>query len=132
MYLTPLQPDEHSKEQVARNNYGGAWKSRLEGGSLDCYLELEIPHSDLKLERCKVEGREVYLYRGDLELAGLNWEGGRNSEWSYSEVLGAVVVGGLVAGGLALLARAVYTSYSRRGEEEEERKKSNKTSKAVK
>ena len=42
VYLTTLQPDEHSKEQVARNNYGGAWKSRLEGGSLDCYLELEI------------------------------------------------------------------------------------------
>ena len=82
-----------------------------------------------------MEGREVYLYRGDLELAGRDWEGGRNSEWSYSEVVGAVVVGGLVAGGLALLARAVYTSYSKRGEEEEEegkKKTDRKPSKAVK
>ena len=39
--------------------------------SVKSEIFLEIPFSDLKLTRCEADGRDVYLYTGDLALAGV-------------------------------------------------------------
>ena len=47
VYLTTLNPEDFSKEDLAKNNYGGGWRKRLSDGRLDYYVEIEIPFSDL-------------------------------------------------------------------------------------
>ena len=96
VYLTTMNPQEFSKEDLARNNWGGAWKKRMSAGRLDYYIEIEIPYSDLSLQRCDTSDsgdRDVYLYSGHMQLDRFSWDHGENTSWTYSEVLGAVVVG---------------------------------------
>ena len=71
VYLTTLNPEDFSKEDLAKNNYGGGWRRRMSDGRLDYYIEIEISYSDLKLERCKTsdDWRDVYLYSGVFFLA---------------------------------------------------------------
>ena len=69
---------------------------------------LEIPFSDLKLTRCEADGRDVYLYTGDLSLDNFQWKAGKNTEWTYEDVL-VMGVAGVAAIGLgALLGKLVY------------------------
>ena len=82
MYLTTLNPEDFDKAELAKNNYGGAWRKRLADGRLDYYIEVEIPFSDLNLERCDADDRDVYLYSGDLLLSRFKWQSGKNSEWA--------------------------------------------------
>ena len=58
--------------------------------------------------RCEADDRDVYLYTGDLKLDNFRWDSGKISEWTYQEVLGAVVVGAAAIGGLALIGKLVY------------------------
>ena len=55
----------------------------------------EIPFSDLSLTRCEADGRDVYLYTGDLVLDNFQWKAGKNTEWTYEDVL-VMGVAGLV------------------------------------
>ena len=95
---------------------------------VECYKErsIEIPFSDLKLTRCDVDDRDVYLYTGDLNLNNFSWDSGKISEWSYQEVLGAVVVGAATLGGIALIGKLVY-DYCTSNDKQEKDKKSNKS-----
>ena len=116
VYLTTLNPEDFSKKDLAKNNYGGLWEKRLSDGRLDCYVEIEIPFSDLKLERCTTsdDSRDVYLYSGDLDLSQFQWQSGQNSEWTYSEVLGAVAVGVAAVGVAGLLGKMVYDYFNKK------------------
>ena len=123
VYLTRLDPDQHSKAELAKNNYGGGWQSRMDDGNVDCYVEVEMDALDPQLQKCRVQGRDVYLYDGDLTLQGMQWSCGKNEEWSYSEILGAAVLGGVAIGGLALLGKMVWDAYNPPPKEEEAKKK---------
>jgi len=116
VYLTTLNPEDFSKKDLAKNNYGGLWEKRLSDGRLDCYVEIEIPFSDLKLERCRTQddSRDVYLYSGDLDLSLFQWQSGHNSEWTYSEVLGAVAVGVAAVGVAGILGKLVYDYFNKK------------------
>jgi len=124
VYLTRLDPDEHSKAELAKNNYAGGWQSRLDDGNVDYYVEVEMDVLDPQLQKCRAQGRDVYLYDGDLILRGSQWECGKNEEWTYSEILGAAVLGGLAIGGLALLGKVVWDAYNSPSEEEAKKKSS--------
>ena len=108
VYLTTLNPEDFDTADIAKNNYGGAWRKKLADGRLDYYIEVEIPFSDLNLERCEAEGRDVYLYNGDLVLSKFKWQSGKNSEWTYTEILGAVALGAAAVGLGALLGKVIY------------------------
>ena len=41
-------------------------------------------------------------------MDSFRWDSGKISEWTYQEVLGAVVVGAAALGGLALVGKLVY------------------------
>merc|ERR1712098_612824 len=79
VYLTSLNPEDYDKSDLAKNNYGAAWKKRLEAGRLDCYVEIDIPFSDLRLRECDAVDRDVFLYEGDILLDKFTWESGYNS-----------------------------------------------------
>ena len=124
VYLTRLDPNEHSKAELAKNNYANGWKSRLADGNVDCYVEIEMDADEPDLQKCRVGGRDVYLFDGDLILGGRQWGCGKNEEWTYSEILGAVVLGGLAVGGLALLGKAIWDACNSSKEEDKGRKNS--------
>ena len=124
VYLTTLNPDDFSKETLAKNNYGGGWKKRLSDGRLDYYIEIEIPFSDLNLERCDADDRDVYLYTGDLDLDKFRWQSGLNSEWTYCEVLAGVAVGVAAVGIGAMLGKMLY-DYCTKPKQDETKKKNN-------
>ena len=108
VYLTTLNPEDLDKKSLAKNNYGGGWRKRLSDGRLDYYIEIEIPFSDLNLTRCEADGRDVYLYTGDLRLDNFQWKAGKNTEWTYEDVLVAGVAGVAAIGLGAFLGKLVY------------------------
>jgi len=118
VYLTTLNPEDFDKAELAKNNYGGAWRKRLSDGRLDYYIEIEIPYSDLNLERCDAEGRDVYLYSGDLVLSKFKWQSGKNSEWTYTEIIGAVALGAVAVGLGAFLGKAIYDACNKQKKEQ--------------
>jgi len=134
VYLTTLNPEDFSKADLAKNNYGGGWRKRLSDGRLDYYIEIEIPFSDLKLEKCKTSDtdRDVYLYSGDLDLTRFQWQSGENTSWSYSEVLGAVAVGVAAVGVTAVVGKMIWDYFSSNKEkkkDDESKLSLNKTNK---
>merc|ERR1719509_374251 len=66
VYLTSLNPDHFTREQVAQNTYGSpTWQERLAAGNLDCWLEVQVEES--MLSRCTL-GKEVFILLEDLQL----------------------------------------------------------------
>jgi len=124
VYLTTLNPEDFDKAELAKNNYGGAWRKKLADGRLDYYIEIEIPFSDLNLERCDADDRDVYLYSGDLVLSRFKWQSGKNSEWTYTEILGAVALGAAAVGLGALLGKVIYDACSKPNQQPEPKNKS--------
>ena len=122
VYLTTIDPHHFAKEDIAKNNYGGGWRARLAAGKLDYYVELEIPYSDLKLQKCEADGRDVFLYSGDIVLSRFSWQSGRNSEWSYVEVLGCVAAGAVAVGLGALLGKVIYDACTAKPEPDKKKK----------
>jgi len=122
VYLTTLNPEDFSKEDLAKNNYGGGWRRRMSDGRLDYYIEIEISYSDLKLERCKTsdDWRDVYLYSGDIHLDSYSWDAGLNSSWTYTEVLGAVAVGVAAVGVTAVIGKLVYDYFNPKPKQEKQ------------
>lgn len=113
VYLTTLNPEDFDKTELAKNNYGGAWRKRLADGRLDYYVEIEIPYSNLNLQRCEAGGRDVYLYVTDLDLSEFKWQSGKNSEWTYTEIIGAVALGTVAVGLGAFLGKVLYDTFTK-------------------
>jgi len=106
VYLTSMNPSEHEKEEIARNNYAGGWQGNMRLGKLDYHFEFDIPSNDFRLEKCNAGGRDIYLYKDNLPLDRYANSNGKNSEWSASDVLGAVALGVGVGAALAALIGA--------------------------
>ena len=91
VYLTPLNPKDSGKIALARNNYGTGpvFVEKMMDGNLDYYIELEIPLTDNNLKKCEADGRELYLYTGDLTLESFSWDSGasRTSSWENDSLL---------------------------------------------
>ena len=62
VYLTALDPEHHSKDQIAVNNWAGGGQARQKAGNTDYYVEIEIPESDYRLVAGLVAGG-VALYQ---------------------------------------------------------------------
>ena len=85
VYLTSLNPEDHDKEEIARNNWNNGWEGNL--GKTEYYIEIEIPRSDENLKKINSrDGRDVYVYKTDLYLDDYEWRSGRNSEWTPLQV----------------------------------------------
>ena len=68
VYLTSMNPSDHDKEEIARNNYGQGWQKNMSIGKLDHYIEVDIPDKDVRLTNCYDEGRDLYRYTTDIYL----------------------------------------------------------------
>lgn len=71
VYLTKLSPALATKRTIASNNYTtqlGNYKM-LEG-KVDTCIELLLKDTDVT--NVSEDGRNIYLYRGDLKLSGAN------------------------------------------------------------
>merc|ERR1719509_356947 len=78
VYLTSLNPDHFTREQVAQNIYGSpTWQERLAAGNLDCWLEVQVEES--RLSRCPLS-REVFILLEDLQLEEGRWRAGQTPQ----------------------------------------------------
>ena len=59
-------------------------------------------------------------------LDTFSWQSGRNAEWSYTEVLGAVAVGVAAVGVAAVLGKLVYDYCTAKPDPENENKNKHK------
>lgn len=64
-YGTPLGP-ENGREALARNNYDGAWKHNENMGKVDVVIRIVM--DDSKVRHISDNGREIYVYDGDIIL----------------------------------------------------------------
>eukprot|EP00112_Aurelia_sp_Birch-Aquarium-sp1_P025068 Seg816.3 transcript_id=Seg816.3/GoldUCD/mRNA.D3Y31 product="hypothetical protein" protein_id=Seg816.3/GoldUCD/D3Y31 len=103
VYLTTLNPNEHSKEVIAKNNYEHGWRGGLARGKTDSFIQIWIPSGTRKLRKAKdpqYPSRDVYLYSDDLYLCDFNYKHGHVSDWVKSGVCatGGAVIGGIIGG----------------------------------
>ena len=64
VYVTRLSPEEHSKKDIARNNYDDGepfQDQKLSEGKVDGYIEVKIPKSDSKLQKETNQNRDVAI-----------------------------------------------------------------------
>ena len=65
VYLTDMKAEDHTRTQIAKNNYG---KGDDSNNKLEKYVEVSLPKDEV--EKCDTDkSRQVYLYRGDLDLS---------------------------------------------------------------
>merc|ERR1712129_519029 len=84
VYLTSLDPDHFTREQVAQNIYGSpTWQERLAAGNLDCWLEVQVEES--RLSRCSID-REVFILLEDLQLEK-PWRAGQTTQTPETEYI---------------------------------------------
>ena len=105
VYLTSLNPNDHDKEEIAKNNWNNGWKGNL--NKTDYYFDIDIPRSHRDLRKVSSrDGRDVYVFEADLDLDDFDWISGKNSEWTIGGVVGYVAAGAAVAGvGMLLYSR---------------------------
>ena len=72
VYLTTLNPNEYTKEEIAKNNWDNAWFKNLK--KTDRWIQIEIPDSDKHLSKAP-SGRDIWIYEsdGDLLLDNYDW-----------------------------------------------------------
>ena len=79
----------------------------LREGKADAHIRLEIPLNDRNIYECESEGRNIFLYCGDLVIDKYSPQSGRNDEWGLGKSLavaaGVSIGAALLGGGLALL-----------------------------
>ena len=125
VYLTSLDPHEHDKEEIAKNNWNNGWKGNLDKS--DYYFEIEIPTSDRDLRKVNSrDGRDVYVYEADLDLDDFNWTSGKNSEWTPLQITGAVLGGVAVAAGIGMLLGSFFSSNDTDDESKKKRDNTNR------
>lgn len=125
VYLTSLDPHEHDKEEIAKNNWNNGWKGNLDKS--DYYFEIEIPTSDRDLRKVNSrDGRDVYVYEADLDLDDFDWTSGKNSEWTPLQITGAVLGGVAVAAGIGMLLGSFFSSNDTDDESKKKRDNTNR------
>ena len=123
VYLTSLDPHEHDKEEIAKNNWNNGWEGNL--GKTDYYFEIDIPPSVRNLRKVNSgDGRDIYAYMADLlHLDDFDWRSGKNSEWTpLGAVLGGLAAGAAIAGAGMLL----YSMFSSDDDSKKKRDDANK------
>ena len=123
VYLTSLDPHDHNKEEIARNNWNNGWRANL--GKSDYYIEIEMSSLDRDLlEANNSDGRDVYIYKSDIDLDDFVWKSGKNSEWTITgAVLGGVAAAGAIVGGIMLLGSLLSSNDGSSGDESKKRRK---------
>ena len=103
VYLTTLDPSNHSKDEIGENNWGRGGATRVHDGFLDHYIEVDIPDDDVNLAKCDDrEGKDKWIYRkAYLPLDKYEWKSGKNSDWN------GLGIGLGVLGGIALLGAGI-------------------------
>ena len=121
VYLTSLNPKDHDKEEIAKNNWNNGWNGNLD--KTDYYFEIDIPPSDRNLRPVNSpDGRDVYVFEADLDLDDFDWISGKNSEWTIGGVVGYVAAGAAVAG----VGMLLYSRFSSDDESKKKRDDANK------
>ena len=128
VYLTSLDPHDHNKEEIARNNWNNGWRGNLD--KTGYYIEIEMSSLDNDLvEANSTDGRDVYIYKSDIYLDDFVWKSGKNSEWTPLQITGAVLGGVAAAGaivGVGMLLGSLLSSNdgsSSSGEESRKKRK---------
>ena len=121
VYLTSLNPNDHDKEEIAKNNWNNGWKGNL--NKTDYYFDIDIPRSHRDLRKVSSrDGRDVYVFEADLDLDDFDWISGKNSEWTIGGVVGYVAAGAAVAG----VGMLLYSRFSSDDESKKKRDDANK------
>ena len=69
VYLTSLNPNDHSKKSIAANNWREGKDSRMTDGYLDYYIEIQIDDDHRRLRKCHDrDDRDLYRFDGDIYL----------------------------------------------------------------
>ena len=128
VYLTSLDPHEHDKEEIAKNNWNNGWEGNLNLGKTDYYFEIDIPPSDRNLRKVNSgDGRDIYAYMADLlHLDDFDWTSGKNSEWTPPQIVGAVLGGVAVAAGIGMLLGSFFSSNDTDDESKKKRDNTNR------
>ena len=122
VYLTTLDPDHHTKLEIATNNWAGGGQTRLREGNTDYYVEIEIPDSDYKLEECR-DQHDKWVYRDHLDLDQFQWSSGKNTDWKDDLLKGAGILGGIgLLAGLVIGGAALYDQHCKEEERKDKRK----------
>ena len=125
VYLTSLNPRDHDKEEIAKNNWNEGWRGKLD--KTDYYIEIEISPSDRDLSKVDSgDGRDVYIYKSDIHLDDFDWESGKNSEWTPLQVAGAVLGGVAAAAGIVGVGLLIGSLFSSADEEKKKRDNDNR------
>ncbi|XP_048241067.1 uncharacterized protein LOC124119549 [Haliotis rufescens] len=69
VYGTTMDPDNYSKQEVAKNNYDNRprfWESLMDIGRVDYAIEIFLPTSSLT--PVKHETRDILIHKGDIDL----------------------------------------------------------------
>ncbi|XP_046565404.1 uncharacterized protein LOC124274127 [Haliotis rubra] len=69
VYGTTMDPDDFSKQEVARNNYDGApgfWEDLMDIGRVDFAIKILLPVSEVKF--VNYQSRNILIYKGDIDL----------------------------------------------------------------
>eukprot|EP00112_Aurelia_sp_Birch-Aquarium-sp1_P000591 Seg1056.10 transcript_id=Seg1056.10/GoldUCD/mRNA.D3Y31 product="hypothetical protein" protein_id=Seg1056.10/GoldUCD/D3Y31 len=83
-YLAAMAPHEHTKEEIAKNNYDSGpvfMEQKLNEGNIDNYVEVDIPQNDPQLEQITDPSRpdrDVAIYKGDIDLAHYDHKFGKH------------------------------------------------------
>ena len=74
VYLTTLNPNENTKEEITKNNWLDAWEHNLKKTA--SWIQIEIPDSDKHLTKAPDDGtgRDVWLYVSDEDLLLDNYD----------------------------------------------------------
>jgi HYD1 signature containing ADP-ribosyltransferase len=125
VYLTDLDPEEYTREEVAKSNYGAGAQHNLEGGRLDHHIPIFISSNEVLQKTAN-----TYLY--PHEMLRLDDDSIQNADsnqrWIQRSLQTAMVVGGsalaVTTGAVAVvrLCQAADGWLSNRGDQQDQRR----------
>ena len=66
--LTTLSPDENSREEIAKKNFGNDWKNVLGDGKVKKVIRIALDDTDCNLLCGDNPDDEIWIYKGDLNI----------------------------------------------------------------
>ena len=76
VYFSRLGPSDLPLDKLAANCFGAGWEARLSKGYLNCYIEVIVLNHKKVFEKCRAQGRDVFILRGPMVLRGFPWRVG--------------------------------------------------------